>query len=81
MIDPQLLALLACPDTRQPLAEADAALIERLNARIDAGELVNVGGAAVTLKLEAGLLREDGVVCYPVRDGIPVLLIEEGLPV
>ena len=81
MIDKELLAILACPATHQPLAEADVALVERLNAAVAAGTLVNVGGTRVEAPLESGLLREDGQVCYPVREGIPVLLIDEGLPV
>lgn len=30
-----------------------------------------------SLKLEAALLREDGRVAYPIRDGIPLLVVEE----
>jgi uncharacterized protein YbaR (Trm112 family) len=26
-------------------------------------------------------VRDDGKIAYPIRDGIPVLLIDEGLPV
>jgi len=33
----------------------------------------------VTEVLEEGLLREDGTLIYPIRDGIPVLLIDEGI--
>ena len=81
MIDKELLAILACPETHQPLAEADAALIERVNAAIGAGDQQNVGGGSVTEAIDGGLLREDGRILYPVREGIPILLIEEGLPV
>lgn len=81
VIDKDLLAILACPETHQPLAEADAALLARLNRAIGAGQLRNVGGQPVEAVLEAGLVRADGRICYPVRDGIPVLLIDEGLPV
>lgn len=81
MIDRELLAILACPESHQPLAEADAALLQRLNAAIAAGSLKNVAGATVAEPLDSGLVREDGKVCYPVREGIPVLLIDEGLPV
>ena len=80
MIDKELLAILACPETHQPLAEAEAALVAEVNARIAAGELKNVGGADVGEAIEGGLVREDGRVLYPIRHGIPVLLIEEGLP-
>ena len=38
-----------------------------------------MGGAAVERTLEAGLVREDGLIVYPIRDGIPVLLIDEGI--
>lgn len=81
MIDKDLLAILACPETHQPLAEADAALLARLNRAIAAGTLSNVAGERVGDALEGGLLRADGRICYPVREGIPVLLIDEGLPV
>ena len=81
MIDKDLLAILACPETRQPLAEADAALVSKLNAAIEGGQLTNAGGVKVEGKIDGGLLREDGKICYPIREGIPVLLIEEGLPV
>ncbi|MEM7306146.1 MAG: Trm112 family protein [Planctomycetota bacterium] len=79
MIDKELLDILACPETHQPLALADEALLERVNARIAAGGAKNVGGADVTEALAAGLVREDGKVVYPIRDEIPVLLIDEGL--
>jgi len=80
VIDPELLAILVCPDTHQPLALADEAVLERLNAAVAAGEAKNAGGEAVTEKVEEGLVREDGTVLYPIRDSIPVLLIEEGIP-
>lgn len=79
MIDKELLAILACPETHQPLAQADGAFLERVNARIAAGGMKNVGGTAVDEPLEAGLVREDGKIVYPIKDGIPVLLVDEGI--
>ena len=81
MIDKELLEILACPETHQPLAEADAALLLKLNRAIEAGGFQNRGGAEVTEPLEGGLVREDGTIVYPIRDGIPVLLVDEGLGV
>ena len=81
MIHPDLLAILACPATRQPLAQADEALLGRVNERIAAGGVQNVGGTDVTAALEAALVRKDGTLLYPVRDDIPVLLREEGIEV
>lgn len=80
MIEKDLLDILACPETHQRLVEARAPMLESVNARITAGELKSVGGDAVTDPLEGGLVREDGKILYPIRDGIPVLLIHEGLP-
>jgi uncharacterized protein YbaR (Trm112 family) len=80
VIDKDLLEILACPETHQSLSEADAALLERVNAQIAAGQARNKGGKPVTDKLAEGLVREDRKVVYPIRDGIPVLLVDEGIP-
>lgn len=81
MIDKELLEILACPASYQPLQVAAAEFVEALNSRIAAGGFTNVGGAAVSEALEAALVRQDGTIAYPIRDGIPVLLVDEGLAV
>ena len=81
MIDPELLKILCCPETHQPVAMADATLIEKLNRRLAAGELQNRGGKIVRDKLEAGLIREDRQVLYPIRSSIPIMLVEESIRV
>jgi len=78
-VNPELLEILACPETRQPVALADAAILARLNEEIDAGRLRNRGGDAVSTRIEEGLVREDGKFLYVVDDGIPVMLIEESI--
>ena len=80
-IDAELLKILACPESHQGLRMASAKLLAQLNKRIGAGDATNVGGEAVSEALEAGLVREDGARVYPIRDGIPVLLVEEALAV
>ncbi len=79
MIDSTLLEILVCPETKQPVSMADAAVLDRVNADIERGILRNRGGEVVTARLEAGLIREDGKVVYPVVDEIPVMLIDESI--
>jgi len=80
MVDPELLNLLRCPETRQPLSLADAALVQKLNEQITAGQLLNRAGKPVTRKCDSALLRKDGQFVYPVCESIPILLIDEGIP-
>jgi len=79
LIDQDLLEILACPETHQPLAMASAEQVDALNKRIQAGGVKNVGGADVSETIDAGLVREDGKIVYPIRNQIPVLLVDEGL--
>lgn len=79
MIDQDLLEILACPETHQALAVAPPPLLERVNRWIAGGKATNRGGKAVLEVLKEGLVRADQQVLYPVRDGIPVLLVDEGL--
>ena len=79
MIDKELLEILACPATRQPLRLATADELARVNTRVAAGACTNVGGAKVEAPLAEGLVREDGAIVYAIREDIPVLLIDEGI--
>jgi len=80
VIDKDLLQILACPETHQSLSEAPPDLLKRVNDRVAAGKAKNKRGEDVKEPLEAGLVRQDGKILYPIRDGIPVLLVDEGIP-
>ena len=80
MIDQNLLEILVCPETKQQLRVAEGGLLERLNDSISAGSVTNRGGETVTVQMSEALIREDGDVLYPVRDDIPIMLIDESIP-
>ncbi len=80
MVHPELLEILCCPETHQKVMLADAALVQRVNDRIAAGQAQNRAGKKVDQKIEDGLVREDNKILYPVRNSIPVMLIDEGIP-
>jgi uncharacterized protein YbaR (Trm112 family) len=80
MISPELLALLCCPETHQDLRPAEPALVAALNARIATGSLKNRAGQPVLEKLDGGLVRADGQFLYPIRGDLPIMLIEEAIP-
>ncbi len=80
-LDKELLDILVCPDTKAPVAMADAAVLERLNAAVAEGRAKTLGGEPVAEPVAEGLLREDGRILYPIRQGIPVMLIDESIDV
>ena len=80
MISKELIDILVCPESQQPLRLADEELIGRVNQAITATELKNSGGGKVKQSLDGGLIREDGKLLYPIIDEIPVLLTDEAIP-
>ena len=78
-MDKELLEIVCCPKTRQDLRLADAQELSSLNAAISQGSVKNVQGNHVKRPVDEALIRKDGQVAYPVRDGIPVLLVEEAM--
>ena len=76
-IDQELLEILVCPETHQPIKLADEALLSTLNGQVKAKTLKNRQGQMVEAEITEALVREDGKCVYLIDDGIPVMLIDE----
>lgn len=79
-MDEKLLEIMCCPETHQHLAKAGAELVDDLNERIKAGTLVDRVDEKITEPIDGGLIREDGKILFPIRQDIPVMLIDQGIP-
>ena len=78
-MDKKLLSILCCPITHKGLSLARGDLLKSINSAIDAGQLLNRDGSALSEKLKEALITDDGKTMYPVNDGIPVLLEGESV--
>jgi len=78
-MDRKLLDILACPATRQPLAMLDSRGLAALNEAIAAGGVQRIDGAPQRDAVREALVTRDRKLVYRIDDGIPVLLVEEGI--
>ncbi|HJR75305.1 MAG TPA: Trm112 family protein [Luteimonas sp.] len=78
-MDRKLLDILVCPASRQPLAPLDKSGLDALNRGIAAGGLKRNDGSAQSQAIREALVTRDRKTVYRLDDGIPVLLVEEGI--
>ena len=78
-MDRKLLDILACPATRQPLALLESRGLDALNRAIAAGGIRRVDGSSQGDSLREALVTRDRKLAYRIDEGIPVLLVEEGI--
>ena len=79
MLDDELLKILADPKTKEPLRRATAEEVARVNAAVGRGAK-NAAGKPVTEPIREALVPLSAARAYPIRDGIPVLLFDESIP-
>lgn len=78
-VDPELIEILVCPETRQRVRPADAETLAAVNRAIAAGRARNRAGETLREPIEVALVREDGGLLYPVSGGIPVMLPDQAV--
>ena len=81
MIHPELLAILVCPETHQDVPLGTPNEVGHINAAIGQGQVKTAAGAPVKVPVEGALIRADRAIAYPIRDGFPVMLVDEGLAI
>ncbi len=77
--DKNLLDIVCCPATRQPMVSMSSATLATLNSLVREQKIRDRDDALVTEELQEALVTDDGKIAYPIVDGIPVLLAERGI--
>jgi uncharacterized protein YbaR (Trm112 family) len=80
MVRSDLLKMLVCPENQSALSLASDELVGKLNRAIASRSLRNRAGQTLEKNLNGALLRADNTVVYPIVDDIPMMLVDEAIP-
>jgi len=70
-MDQQLLSILRCPVTGSALSQAEAALVDLINQRIEQGTQQTRMMEQLEVPIDAGLINQDRSLLMPIYRGIP----------
>ena len=73
------LAGLVCPETKRPLEIVDQATLSVINEKIENRQIKGGEGNVIQETFETGLIQRDKEVFYPIKEGIPLLLVSDGI--
>jgi uncharacterized protein YbaR (Trm112 family) len=73
-MEASLLELLCAPLTHASLRLADEEELRSINRLIGSQIIYNRAGELLNRELEACLISDADRICYPIRDGFPVLI-------
>lgn len=79
-IKQDLLEILICPKSKQPLQVVGAEAIATINQSIEGGSVKYEDGSLVKEPLQEALVTADRQRLYAVKDSIPIMLIDESIP-
>ena len=74
-----LLDILVCPRTKGKLVMASDSVIQKIYKVIKAGKCRDISGNQITETVTEGLYQPDNKVFYLIRDGIPLLIYDNGI--
>ncbi|MBR56198.1 hypothetical protein CMK19_20800 [Candidatus Poribacteria bacterium] len=85
-IKDELMKILCCPVSKKTVRVMTVNELEQVNSHITASscipiEFKSVGGKVINQKLEEGLITIDEKIIYQVRNNIPHMIPEQGIPV
>ncbi|EMI16775.1 hypothetical protein RMSM_06293 [Rhodopirellula maiorica SM1] len=79
MIDQNLLSMLRCVLSGEPLQPAEPSFVEKINESIKLGELRDRQDQRIHEGIDTGLISKSGGLMYPVRDGIVCMVADEAI--
>lgn len=79
-MDRKLLDFVCCPVTRSSLELLNERELAKLNELIAAHRIRNREDTVVDAPLAEALVTRSGKLIYPIRDGIPLLLEDQAMP-